>query len=265
MAIITKDQKKSEHWYTKDGQPMHRLPKSSGNGDRDVTIKDARRLHLLPSVTSILKMLAAPGLETWRQNQVILAGLRCPKTPEESEEYYCKRVHAAAFEQVDEAADLGSKIHGALESVMAGKTYAPELAVYVNPVVAWKKQTGIVIVEREIRLVNAANGFAGTSDVMFRYGENGIGILDYKTKKTEPGKPVKAFEDQALQLAAYAATYWGVENLDRVLAANIFVSRTEPGRIEVIKHTNMLRHWQAFQLVAALWRYAKEYDPRQLA
>ena len=77
------------------------------------------------------------------------------------------------------------------------------------------------------------------------------------------GKPVVAYEDQAMQLAAYAATYWGEENLARILAANVVISTTEPGRMEVVKHSDLLRHWQAFQLVAALWRYAKEYDPRQ--
>ena len=72
--------------------------------------------------------------------------------------------------------------------------FDPAMAVYVEPVLAWKRETEILIVEREIRLVNTADGFAGTADVMFRYGENGIGILDYKTRKTEPGKPVGAMD-----------------------------------------------------------------------
>ncbi len=110
--------------------------------------------------------------------------------------------------------------------------------------------------------MNTVHGFAGTADVMFRYGGNGIGILDYKTRKTEPGKSVVAYEDQAMQLAAYAATYWGEENIGRVLAANVFISTTEPGRMEVVKHEAIERDWQAFKLVAALWRYVKGYDPR---
>jgi hypothetical protein len=136
------------------------------------------------------------------------------------------------------------------------------LAVYVEPVVKWAKETGIQIVEREIRLVNREHGFAGTSDVFFRYGQNGIGILDYKTRKTQVGKPVGAYEDQAMQLAAYAATYWGEENIGRVLAANVFVSTTEPGRMEVVKHPEIAGDWEAFKLAAAMWRYLKGYDPR---
>ena len=50
--------------------------------------------------------------------------------------------------------------------------------------------------------------------------------------------------------------------LGRVLAANVFVSTTEPGRVEVVKHANIPRDWEAFKLVAAMWRYLKGYDPR---
>lgn len=262
MAVLTKNQIKAGHWYAADGTPMHRIPTADGLGERITTIRDAKRLGLYPSVTSILGVLAKPGLETWKLNQVALATLRTPKAEEEGNEYWCNRVRNAAFEQVEQAADLGTMIHGALEAAMAGDDYDPAMTVYVEPVLAWKRDTGIHICEREIRLVNTEHGFAGTADVMFRYGENGIGILDYKTRKTEPGKPVGAYEDQAMQLAAYAATYWGEENVGRVLAANVFISTTEPGRVEVVKHASLERDWQAFRIIAAIWRYMKGYDPR---
>ncbi len=262
MAVLSKNQIKAGHWYLPDGTPAHRMPTADGAGERVTTIRDAKRLGLFPSVTSILGILAKPGLDTWKLNQVALATLRTPRQEDEGDVYWCNRVRNAAFEQVEQAADLGSMIHGALEAAMAGDAYDPAMAVYVEPVLGWKRDTGILIVEREVRLVNSDHGFAGMADVMFRYGENGIGILDYKTRKTEPGKAVGVYEDQAMQLAAYAATYWGEENVNRVLAANVFISTTEPGRVEVVKHKELERDWQAFKLVAALWRYVKGYDPR---
>ncbi len=265
MAVLSKNTIKAGHWYAPDGTPMHRMPTADGSGERITTIRDAKRMGLFPSVTSILGILAKPGLETWKLNQMALATLRTPKGEEEGDEYWCNRVRNAAFEQVEEAADLGGMIHGALEAAMAGEAFDPALAVYVDPVLAWKGKTGIEILEREARLVNTANGFAGTADVLFRYGQNGIGILDYKTRKTQPGKPVGAYEDQAMQLAAYAATYWGEAEVGRVLAANVFISTTEPGRVEVVKHANPERDWQAFKLIAAFWRYVKGYDPRAAA
>ncbi len=262
MAVLTKNQIKGGHWYRADGTPAHRMQTADGAGERVTTLRDARRLGLFPSVTSILGILAKPGLDEWRLNQVAFAAQRCPIAEGESIEYWARRVKEAAFEQVETAADLGTMIHGALEAAMAGEAYDPAMAEYVEPVLAWKRETGIVIVEREVRLVNTAHGFAGTADVMFRFGENGIGILDYKTRKTKPGEKVTAYDNQAMQLAAYAATYWGEENVGRVLAANVFISTTEPGRMEVVKHEALERDWQAFTMAAALWRYVKGYDPR---
>jgi hypothetical protein len=264
MAVLSQNFVKSGHWYAADGTPMHRLLKADGSGERMTTIKDARRMGLYPSVTSILKIMAKPALDKWKQNQVALATLRCPRQESESLDYWCARVCDAAFEQVEDAATLGGRIHEALEQGMIGELYDPELAVYVDPVIQWASDTGILVVEREVRLVNKAEGFAGASDFMLRYGQNGIGILDYKTKKTKPGEPVLAYEDQAMQLAAYAATYWGEEELDRVLAANVFISTTEPGRFEVVKHANLRTHWNAFRHCAELWRYLNKYDPREV-
>lgn len=263
MAILSKTKTSSSHWYRGDGTAVHRMPTSDGSGERPTTIRDARRLGLYPSVTSILGVLAKPGLERWKLDQVALATLRAPKQAEESEDYWCSRVRNAAFEQVEQAADLGTMIHGALEAAMNGEAFSVDLAVYIEPVLAWKERVGIRIVDREVRVVNKAEGFAGTADVLFRYGQNGIGILDYKTRKTVPGEPVLSYDNQAMQLAAYAATYWGPENITRVLAANVFISTTEPGRMEVVKHEELARDWQAFRMVAALWRYQKGYDPRQ--
>jgi hypothetical protein len=266
MAILSKTKTSSSHWYREDGTPVHRLPTADGSGERPTTIRDAKRLGLYPSVTSILGVLAKPGLEKWKLDQVALATLRAPKQAEESEDYWCSRVRNVAFEQVEQAADMGTMIHGALEAAMAGEPYDPELRVYIQPVLEWKEKTGIEIVDREVRMVNKAEGYAGTADVLFRYGQNGIGILDYKTRKTKPTeKTLTAYDNQAMQLAAYAATYWGPENVERVLAANIFISTTEPGRMEVVKHPDLTRDWKAFRMVAALWRYQKGYDPRQVA
>jgi len=263
MAVLTKNKAPGGHWYRADGTPVHKLPTSDGRGERPTTIKDAKRLGLYPSVTSVLGIIAKPGLEKWKLDQVALATLRTPKQPDESEDYWCTRVRNAAFEQVEQAADLGTMIHGALELAMAGEAYADDLRPYVEPVLKWKASISIEIIEREVRLVNRAEGFAGTADVLFRYGQNGIGILDYKTRKTKPDEEVLSYDNQAMQLAAYAATYWGPENIERVLAANVFISTTEPGRVVVVKHHDPARDWQAFRLVAALWRYQKGYDPRQ--
>ena len=263
MAILTRNAVKTAHWYTREGEPMHRIMKADGSGDRATTIKDARRLGLLPSVTSIIGILAKPALETWKMNQVALATLRTPKTEAETAEYWCQRVCDAAFEQVEDAADTGTKVHAALEAAVAGEPYDVEAwGVYVQPVLDLIAREGLTVTAREKRVVNLGHGFAGTTDLFFTYGQGQPGILDYKTKKTKPGEKVPAYDEHRLQLAAYAATEYGDAYLNRVRAINVFVSTTEPGRVEFMQHGDLTPDWAAFREVASFWRYSKGYDPR---
>jgi hypothetical protein len=158
-------------------------------------------------------------------------------------------------------------IHGALEAAMAGEPYDPMTLRPSTSSPCWRgrKGHGHQIVDREIRVVNKAEGFAGTADVLFRYGQRGIGILDYKTRKTSPTEEVVGLRQPGDAAGRLRRDLLGPENIDRVLAANVFISTTEPGRMEVVKHEDLARDWQAFRMVAALWRYQKGYDPRQQA
>lgn len=264
MAILTSgaSQLKSSHWYDHEGNPVHRLPKASGEGDRATTIKDAARLHLLPSVTNILGTLDKPGLMQWKVNQCLQAADENPRQKDEPVEYWTKRIQDLAYKQVEVAADLGTRIHHALESCFDGSPIEPEILQYVQPVLDWLKQTGISISDREKRIVNLMEGYAGTSDVFFTFGKTGIGILDYKTKKTKVGEKVDSYLEHKAQLSAYAAVQYGTDRLDEVLAANLFISSTEPGRIEIVKCTSVRAHYETFLALCQVWRAVKGYDPR---
>ena len=271
MAVLKKDQSQSSHWYKTDGTPCHRLPRSRGGGLRPTTLpttlRDARRLQLLPSVTSILGIFAKPQLDQWKMRQVALASMRLERTRGESDDYLADRIIDEAFAQVEQAADLGSRIHDALEKYYDGVPVADDLQVYTRPVVEWKDAKQLEFVERERKVVNTEHGFAGTMDVACRYGHDGIGVIDFKTKKTKPGVAVKPFDGQAMQIAAYGATYWGEANLSRMFGANVYISTTEPGRLEVCSYSpeELIAEWQVFKLACVIWRHAKKYDPRSAA
>lgn len=263
MAILTKGkQTPASHWYTREGQPAHAQPKAGGAGERPTTITDARRLGLVPSVTTILSIIGKPQLEKWKVTQGILAAGKNPRQEAESEEYWVQRVYDSAFQQVEDAAEKGSAIHAALDAAMAGEPVPEDVRVHVQPVLDWMSATGIEVAERETLVVNLADGYAGRADVFFRFGKRGIGILDYKTRKTKVGERVTPYDGQGMQLAAYAAAFYGVEALPRVLAANVYISTTEPGRMEVCKHEDLPALYEAFRNACALWRHLKQYDPR---
>jgi hypothetical protein len=269
MAIITKSVFDSSHWYSLDGKPVHTQPTKDGEGQRATTLRDARKLALLPSVTSIISILDKPQLTRWKMREVAKAAIAIPGPQgEEPVERFADRAIEAAMSQVGEAADLGSRIHAAIENLMRGSAEEPskELQPYVKPVLDWMRQVGVKVTHSEIVLVNAVHGFAGRVDALFTWGDafGKMGILDFKTKKTKPDEKVEAYDEHTLQLAAYAATHYGAEHLQHVVAANLFISSTEPGRLEVVKHDKekMVAAYEAFTQMCAIWRFRKGYDPR---
>jgi hypothetical protein len=266
MAILTDTKQKSQgsHWYSLEGEACHQIAKAKGDGMRNVTVTDARKLGLFPSVTNILGVIAKPGLDKWKLQQVAKAAFNRPPDGKESAEYFTDRIIESAFDQVVDAADFGSRIHDALEKIFEGEPVEGELLPYVQPTLDWKREKGLTFTHREITLVNAGEGYAGRCDVIAQGKKGQLVILDYKTRKTKEGEKVTTYDGQGMQLAAYAVAHWGEAMLDKVTAANVFISTTEPGRMEVCKHDDLVSEWHAFKAACLLWRKMKGFDPRRI-
>jgi hypothetical protein len=266
MAILTDTKQKSQgsHWYSLEGEACHQIAKAKGDGMRNVTVTDARKLGLFPSVTNILSVLAKPGLDKWKLQQVAKAAFNRPPDGKESAEYFTDRIIESAFDQVVDAADFGSRIHDALEKIFEGEPVEDELLLYVQPTLDWKREKGLTFTHREITLVNAGEGYAGRCDVIAQGKKGQLVILDYKTRKTKEGEKITTYDGQGMQLAAYAVAHWGEAMLEKVTAANVFISTTEPGRMEVCKHDDLVSEWHAFKAACLLWRKMKGFDPRRI-
>lgn len=265
MAQLAQKQTTGGHWYDLEGKAVFEVPKADGKGLKKTTIKEAREMGLLPSVTGILDVLPKKQLETWKMRQVALHAHLVKRGENEEDQSYADRVIDVAMNQVSEAKDLGSAVHKCLEQALSGETWDQKYDVYVNPVLEWLASKNIRVRALEKILVNPAHGYAGTSDVLFEYGEGGIGVLDFKSRKTNgeaPGK-ILPYDGQGMQLAAYAAAEYGEEALPRVLGVNLYISTTEPGRFDVYQHESMPAQWEGFQAACALWRFLRGWDPRQ--
>lgn len=262
MAILTKPKADGAHWYSGNGEPVHTRPSSAG-GTRFTTLKDARELGLFPSVTSILNVLAKPGLEKWKIQQVLLAMKRNPQKKEEAEEPYFNRVINDAFDQVDKASHAGTGLHGAVMAALQGRGIDPQYKPYIEPIFAFFERAKIEPRTTEQTVVNWDEGFAGTMD--FGGIRDGVCpvVLDWKTRRTKPGQPITAYEGQPMQIAAYAATYWKNE-FPLVIGGNIYISSTEPGRIEFIPYDGprLKAEYDTFLACCRIWRHLNGYDPR---
>src|SRR5690606_8832054 len=72
------------------------------------------------------------------------------------------------------------------------------------------------------------------------------------------------YDGQSMQIAAYAGAKWGPEALDRCWGANIYVSTTEPGRVDIVTYppAMIVAEYRAFCRVCEVWRHQNQYDPR---
>jgi len=252
---------KSQHWYDKDGNAVFEVPKAKGGGMRATTIADARKLNLYPSVTTVLSVLAKPSLDDWKLQQVAERAYSNPPQDAEEASAYSRRIIDGAFEQVGEAADLGTRIHAAIEAHFKGEPVEDEMQVYVKPVVGALERTGIKLLQHELRLVNESEGYAGTTDAVMVLGGQ-QGVLDFKSRKTKPGVLCEPWETEPMQIAAYTRAKFGPDHYMTV-GANVYISTTEPGRVEIVTYDDGQLHkaWYAFQAANSLWQYLKKYRP----
>lgn len=242
----------SQHWYTKTGDPAYTVKNKDGH-QRPTTLRDARKLGLVPSVTTIIKCAASPGLEAWKLQQMMLAALTLPRAPEETEESFISRIQADSKEQAKMAAERGSEVHAALESFFETRHVTSKF----SPAVLGT-ETEIVKVFGDLTWSAeksfAMKGFGGKVDLHSRDGQ-GV-VIDFKTKEftSESLDKAQGFDEHAMQLAAYRV---GLE-IPQARCANVFVSVTEPGLVVVREwdQEDLDRGWKMFNSLLEFW-YAK--------
>lgn len=236
------------HYYHPDGRPCYEMPKVKGGGTRKTTVADARKLGLLPSPTTILRILAKPQLETWKVEQGCLAVLTSPRNVDEPIDAFVYRVLHVEREQDQErdaAADEGTAIHDALELSMQGLEYDPKYRPHVEACRKVIDQSGFY---RFSEKVLVGDGYAGRTDLGTE-DDNYITVWDFKGCKKLPDKP---WPEATMQVSAYAAALSNTGE-KRVRCGIIYINRNEPGQIAWF----MIDDWQAeyakFKLLVRYW------------
>ena len=246
----------SMHWYGRDGSPQYQLIGANGK-ERPPTLRDARKLGLVPSVTSIIRCAAAPGLERWKQEQVLMAALTLPRNPDEPEAIWLRRVMQDSQEQGRKAADRGTAIHAAIQGSYEGKhpgdTYLPHTLAADGAITEWLKMKSGLSVEAERSFAHPL-GYGGKVDL---YGYPPNFVADFKTKEFDANAELKTFDEHAMQLAAYRE---GLEMPD-ARCAIVYVSASVPGlaRLIEIEKEDLEKGWEMFQGLLSYWQAKSGY------
>jgi hypothetical protein len=235
--MIVKDkQQDTGHWYTKDGAPAYTV--EGKTGIRNTTLRDARKLGLLPSVTTINGMLSKAGLDTWKQQQVLLAALTLPRSEGESEQEWLSRVMQDSKATGREAAERGTAIHAVIEAYF-DQVYMPEKPPYLDEIDSTLKRTFGEQLWLPEKSFGHPLGFGGKCDLM---AKNGF-VVDFKTKDTDLDK-VDVYFEHEMQLAAYREGL-GVPN---ARCAIVFVNgTTNQVKLIEIEEQKLQNGWECFQ------------------
>ena len=243
------------HWYDSQAKLVTSVPRADGKGEREPTLRDARKLDLRPSVTTILTIIARFGLVDWQIEQAIKAALSHPSPlaalTEEFDKARIRQIKDEAREYTNWAASFGTEVHQAISAEHAGGTAflghvgAREI---VDGFWLWQKHSLLRITESERAFV-CNGGWAGTVDILGTYDSKPI-LVDLKTREGH-----EVYEADALQLAGYALGL-GFEGQ----RASVTISRETPGDIEVRLWDENDRWDQAWLHTWGLWKQLKRWE-----
>lgn len=246
----------SEHWYAPDGSPFYTIRSATG-AERSVTLRDARKIGAVPSVTTVLQVLAKPALEAWKVRQGILAALTLTRSDDEPDDAYLARVLADSNAQAKAAAEEGTRIHDAIEQGMRGQYVIDAYMPHVDAVRARLAELFPHVTDWTAEQSFAhSSGFGGKVDL--HSPSTGI-VVDYKGKDGDFTDGKKLAYDQHYQLAAYQHGL----RLPTNVCANLFVSRTHPGCVaHHVWTADDIRDGLAIFLdTLSLWKRLRRYEP----
>lgn len=259
MSDFAKD---SGHWYKEDGTPAYEVNYVSKAGTRPTTLRDAKKMGLLPSVTGIMGVIAKPALERWKINQAVESALTSPhleayKAGELSERDFLELIDKDARESAKKAAERGSQIHGYIERWFKdGYTGPGECGDYIETAcIAIDKVCGRAGLFREFdaekSCANLDLRYAGKVDL---HSKSLNIVIDYKTKDGDLSN-VKAYDEQCAQLVAYAHAL----GMPDALLANIFFSRDDHNayKVHVWSEEDKAKGWELFKAARELYRVIK--------
>lgn len=249
------------HFYDKNGNSAHEIVGKNGKL-RPTTIKDARQLGLVPSVSTVKDLGCGYGLISWMLDLMLDTALQHPFHPEE---YTQKEWKILVFKQYnkekEKAAKRGTEIHDLLDKHLSNpkKKFGKDKE-YIMPVLEFLQEEfhGVKWLS-EASFVHKM-GFGGRVDL---HSITDNIVLDFKTKdKTELTKSMQ-YDDHKIQLSAYQEGLLLPSNARRF---NLFVSvhKDTPGQCLLVEAEQHDVYWETFKIMLDLWKIRNKYDPSEV-
>lgn len=247
------------HFYDSEGKSAHEIVGANGNL-RPTTIRDARKLHLYPSVTTILDIENKPFLTQWLLNEMADACMSTPYHPHEFEaDKYKAMLFSLTRKKARNAAERGTEIHNKLDNYFTTGKICRKDKKYIMPAIECLKDTfpnHTFISEKSF--ISEYYGFGGCVDLHALGDENDCPlVIDFKTKDKESLDKVEQYDSHKMQLAAYQI---GLQLPMNTRRFNLFVSTNTPG-VKLVEATEFDKYFQMFYNLLRFWTLRNNYDP----
>lgn len=248
----------SSHFYYPDGRPCYEVPYADPKkGNRPTTLADARKIGLLPSVTTLLRVLHKQALVDWLIEQSCLAVLTSPRKDGEELDAFVERVLHTERVQEEEsriARDRGTEIHAALEAAFLDQGISPEMLEWLGPAFEDLNKRGKVI---GAEIIVVGDGYAGKTDLV-QECNGSVWLWDFKTTKKLPTRG--AWPEHVLQLSGYAAAYELRDASRPIHTGNVYISTVEAGKYCICEHEPWEPTYnEGFVPLVKLWQYLNNY------
>lgn len=242
-----------QHWYAKDGTPTYEVPSADGKKMVKATLRQARKLELVPGVTGIMGLMDKPALTQWKMRQAILAALTLPRQEGESDDAYVARIIRDGMQEAADARDMGTRVHIALQEAYSGRDPEPDLVPWVEAIFAITDKLGPREMWTAEKPVANHWGYGTKADLSCPSW-----VLDFKGKDDLTDKSLVLYDEHYMQLSAtrealeYGSARCGI----------IFFSRNKPeARLVEADPDELQRGLDMFQALTALWQHKNRYFP----
>lgn len=241
------------HFYDKEGKPVFEVPMTSKKGTRPTDVRDARKLGLNKSVTTVLKIPTNYNLDVWKQNELLEAVLldlrqsggtidlfkHAAASPEDAIKKWKRSVIDQSNNISKSTAEFGNKLHEELEKFCSGIKIESDNELHgflVRPseviknlcreLVTCRQEAEDVtkyLVTEESFSCNEYR-YGGTIDL---YSKQGNFLMDFKSKNKDVVDKKTPYFSHCIQLAAYRYA----KNMSSARCFNLYVSSTVKGMV----------------------------------
>lgn len=250
------------HFYGRDGSSQHTIIGKNGK-ERTTSIKDARELGFVPSVTTVMDIMSKPALAIWIQNQITEAAWN-----DSQANYFDQKAYRAGLilqsKQIGEkAAKRGNEIHDAMENYFKNpdsETNVVRELDYIEPAIRIIHETFPDYTWHAEDSFCHVSGFGGRVDLWGVDTNKNYVIIDFKTKDKTDLKDMVQYDEHRIQLAAYQKGLLLPDNTKRF---NLFISVNEqtPGLCKLVECTEFERYWNWFEALHRVWCIKNNYNP----